>query len=70
MVQNQPKKCPNGSGITRFPGLVCKASWRLPKPLLFPTLGPGTTALFAGGGVMEVETISPPHCVHLLLLFA
>ena len=22
MVQNQPKKCPNGSGITRFPGLV------------------------------------------------
>ena len=26
MVQNQPKKCPNGSGITRFPGLVPKDS--------------------------------------------
>ena len=23
MVQNQTKKCPNGSGITRSPGLVC-----------------------------------------------
>ncbi len=25
MVQNQTKKCPNGSGITRSPGLVFKA---------------------------------------------
>ena len=27
MVQNQPKKCPNGSGITRFPGLVWTWYW-------------------------------------------
>ena len=25
MVQNQTKKCPNGSGITRSPGLVYKS---------------------------------------------
>ena len=34
MVQNQTKKCPNGSGITRSPGLVF--TYRPPRGLINP----------------------------------
>ena len=35
MVQNQPKKCPNGSGITRSLGLVHRAGAGAYKLLIF-----------------------------------